>query len=573
MSGLVYPFFLTSSKTRKSEAFLKSKKIVSKFLCALALTFIIPEMVILLYNWKTLPQQFLMLLVTSTVFLLGIGIYLIWDIIQSIRAIFKNLEEITPELKAPVAPSEDEFRHFGNSIEMISKKITQNMQELQQSAQLLEKTKKELNEALLYIENVVNSMGDALIVIDPKYHIRSFNKAAQDLLSYTEAEVLNQPVELLFDDLGPTLFADGAVIKGKRMTFVTRENGKVPVDVNIRLLADPKGFPLGYVLVARDMRMTLELISRLETLNASLEETIQKRTDVIEKIYDELKMKEAQILQQEKMASIGVLVAGIAHEINNPVGYINSNMEVLQEDVHDICRYTETLEKSIRHLVLEESRSEREKIEVGLQQIQAESKIRTLTEDIRQIVQESRQGVDRIKRIIIDLKKFSHTDENKMELADLNQEIESTLNIVYNELKYKAKVVKEFGPLPSIECFPHQLNQVFMNILVNAAQAMKEQGTISIKTLLKDDYIHVIIEDTGVGIPQENLQKIFDPFFTTKEVGKGTGLGLYIAYGIIEKHQGKISVQSEVGKGTVFTIRLPIHPTWARVEEGVQTPS
>jgi signal transduction histidine kinase len=302
-------------------------------------------------------------------------------------------------------------------------------------------------------------------------------------------------------------------------------------------------------------------------MNASLEETVRKRTDIIEKIYDELKMKDAQILQQEKMASIGVLAAGIAHEINNPVGYINSNLEVLQENVRDITSYIKTLEGLLPN---QEGKSP-QAVAQQVQQIRSELRVDNVFQDIGEIVSESKQGLDRIKRIIIDLKKFSHTDENKMELADLNQEIESTLNIAANELKYKTKVIKELGTIPSIECFPHQLNQVFMNILVNAVQAIEEQGTILIRTSVKDKFIWIIIQDTGGGIAPENLQKIFDPFFTTKAIGKGTGLGLYIAYGIVEKHQGKITVQSEIGKGTTFTIQLPIHP--AHIDAGAALPS
>lgn len=541
---------------------MKSKKIISKCLIALALTFIIPQMVFV-YLWEDLSSRLSLLLLACTLLLGGIGCYLIWDIIQSIRSVFKNIEELTADqLNLKTAPAEDEFRFMGDSIEIISKRIVENMQELQRSAQALENTKKELNETLFYVENVMNSMGDALIVIDPHFQIKKFNRAAEELLQYTGSDVLNQPIELLFEEIGQNLFSHEAIVKGRRMTFITKENKKIPVDVNVRPLLDVKGPLLGYVLVARDMRMTLDLISRLENMNASLEETVRKRTGIIEKIYDELKMKDAQILQQEKMASIGVLAAGIAHEINNPVGYINSNLEVLQDNVRDIVSYLKKVEDAFPDLI--QSDHPEQSIQATVQQmkeIRSKMRIEDVFHDIDGIVQESKQGIDRIKRIIIDLKKFSHTDENKMELADINQEIESTLNIVANELKYKARVVKELGPLPSIECFPHQLNQVFMNILVNAAQAIEGQGSIFIQTAIKDDSISIIIRDTGAGIPPENLQKIFDPFFTTKAVGKGTGLGLYIAYGIVEKHQGKISVQSEVGKGTAFTIRLPIHPS------------
>ncbi|MFQ5950190.1 MAG: sensor histidine kinase, partial [Nitrospiria bacterium] len=272
------------------------------------------------------------------------------------------------------------------------------------------------------------------------------------------------------------------------------------------------------------------------------------------------------------MASIGVLAAGIAHEINNPVGYISSNLEVLREEVHDLASYLKELENSHVSLVGENDQSNREREGERIRQVRSVVKIDQFFQDSEAIIRESKEGLDRIKRIILDLKKFSHPDENKMENVNLNHEIESTLNILASALKYKVKVVKEFDELPLIKCFQHQLNQVLMNILINAAQAIEERGVITIRTFLKDDCINVLIRDTGAGIPPEHLKKIFDPFFTTKPVGKGTGLGLYISYGVIEKHQGEISVESEVGKGSAFTIRLPLHPSEALLEAGMSSP-
>ena len=181
-----------------------------------------------------------------------------------------------------------------------------------------------------------------------------------------------------------------------------------------------------------------------------------------------------------------------------------------------------------------------------------------IVKDFDKIISESKEGTERVKNIIQSLKDFSHRVKGELEMADINKGIESTLNIAWNELKYKASVTKRYGTLPEIECYPQQLNQVFMNLLVNAAQAIKNQGEIFVITYQMGNNVVVEISDTGVGIPKETLKRIFEPFFTTKEVGKGTGLGLSVVYGIIQKHKGRIEVESEVNKGSTFRVILPI---------------
>jgi signal transduction histidine kinase len=179
-------------------------------------------------------------------------------------------------------------------------------------------------------------------------------------------------------------------------------------------------------------------------------------------------------------------------------------------------------------------------------------------EDIFDLIQDCRKGADRIKKIVVDLKNFSHPGQSSLQYTDINKGLESTLNVVHNEIKYKAKVNTDFGEIPMVECFAQELNQVFMNILVNAAQAMERSGEIRVRTRLIDGYVRIEISDTGPGIHPDHISKIFDPFFTTKEVGKGTGLGMHIAYNIIQKHQGSIRAESQLGKGATFIIDLPV---------------
>jgi two-component system NtrC family sensor kinase len=178
--------------------------------------------------------------------------------------------------------------------------------------------------------------------------------------------------------------------------------------------------------------------------------------------------------------------------------------------------------------------------------------------DVTDILDESLEGAERVKRIVQDLKRFSHVDEAETKTTDINAELESTINIAWNEIKYKASLIKDFGGLPMIQCNPGQLNQVFMNLLVNASQAIERQGEIRVKTWHESGTVRIAISDTGSGIPPDKLGRIFEPFFTTKEVGKGTGLGLSIAYDIIKKHSGTIEVHSTVGEGTTFTVSIPV---------------
>jgi signal transduction histidine kinase len=194
-----------------------------------------------------------------------------------------------------------------------------------------------------------------------------------------------------------------------------------------------------------------------------------------------------------------------------------------------------------------------------LRQFKAKIDLGYIREDTKSLIAESHQGLERVKKIILDLKEFSHADsEDHWVWADVHQGLDSTLNVVWNELKYKCEVVKEYGTLPDIYCLPSQLNQVFMNLLVNAAHAIERHGTITVRTGREGGEVWVEIADTGQGIAPENMQKIFDPFFTTKPIGQGTGLGLSLSYGIVQKHNGRLEVQSEIGKGTTFRVWLPI---------------
>ena len=271
----------------------------------------------------------------------------------------------------------------------------------------------------------------------------------------------------------------------------------------------------------------------------------------LEQSLAQLQDAQQQLLQSEKMAAIGQLAAGVAHEINNPVGYINSN-------ICSLSNYIGTIFQMLDHYQLY-SKQLPEVQQVALRESEKKHEIGYLRDDIQELINESLEGINCVKRIVKGLKDFSHADDGEWQDADLHQGIDSTINMVWNELKYKAEVVKKYAELPLIYCIPSQLNQVFMNMLVNAAHAIAERGVITIETGVNDDsQVWVMFSDTGSGISQQNINRIFDPFFTTKPVGKGTGLGLSLSFSIIERHNGRIDINSELGTGTSFIIYLPI---------------
>ncbi len=283
----------------------------------------------------------------------------------------------------------------------------------------------------------------------------------------------------------------------------------------------------------------------------SAEQEKLRAHDKLEQAHRELQASHQQLLQSEKLASIGQLAAGVAHEINNPVGYVYSNLGTLQKYIDNLFQMLEGYER------LETLVSDKETLQ-AVQTLKQELDLEYLKEDVRDLVSESREGISRVKGIVQDLKDFSHVDEAEWQWADLAHGLDSTLNIVNNEIKYKAEVVKKYGDLPEVECLASQINQVFMNLLVNAAHAIEERGTITVRTGIEGDGAWVEVSDTGKGMDTETQKKIFDPFFTTKPVGTGTGLGLSLSYSIVQKHHGKISVDSESGRGSTFRVWLPL---------------
>lgn len=281
------------------------------------------------------------------------------------------------------------------------------------------------------------------------------------------------------------------------------------------------------------------------------EDSLRRNLAELEAAHQQLKEMSSQLLQSEKLASIGQLAAGVAHEINNPIGFVNSNLSTLKN-------YTATLLGLLDVYTPFESLLPTD-IQQELNAAKQKADLNFLRQDIVELIDESIDGAGRVRRIVQDLRDFSHPGEAEWCEIDIHHALDSTLNVAWNEIKHKAEVIRNYDELPMVECLSSQINQVLLNLLINAAQAIKENGKITLSTHYDGAWVSIAISDNGCGIAPEHHEKIFDPFFTTKPVGKGTGLGLSMSHGIIAKHGGRIEVESELGKGTTFTIFLPVH--------------
>jgi signal transduction histidine kinase len=287
-----------------------------------------------------------------------------------------------------------------------------------------------------------------------------------------------------------------------------------------------------------------------------LEISLKRRVEELVQANQRLSDMQLQLVQSEKMASIGQLASGVAHEINNPIGFVKSNLGSLAVYVEALLEIVRAYEQ-VEHV-------HGEAVEVALQAIEQRKKdidYGYVVEDVRKLIDESVEGVQRVSQIVLDLKNFSRAGDVSAQPADLQAGIESTINVVWNQLKYKVDVVREYASLPLVSCVASQINQVVMNLLTNAEQAISERGTITVRTGMQADTVWFEVQDTGCGIAPDKQARIFEPFYTSKPIGQGTGLGLSISFGIVQRHGGSITVQSAPGAGSTFRVTLPIsHP-------------
>lgn len=372
---------------------------------------------------------------------------------------------------------------------------------------------------------------------------------ASRVLGYAPQEMVHDPnfwFDHIHPDDAPNIFSSLALlfVEGERTyeyRFLTKDGRYLWMHDSLRLIRDENNNPVEVI-------GSLTNITERKLMEEALQRTGEEQRNLIEK----LKETQAQLLQSEKMASIGQLAAGVAHEINNPIGFVSSNMKSLQTYVDKLLQVINRQENLLQGDELSAELKEQAK------QLSIEADLTYLRDDVVDLITESMDGLKRVKDIVQSLKDFSHVGESDWQMVDLIKGLESTITIANNELKYKTVIERHYGELPLIKGLASQLNQVFMNLLVNAAHSIAERGVISIYTECKDEWVYIRVQDTGCGIPPENLSRIFEPFFTTKPVGSGTGLGLSLSYGIVQKHNGHIEVKSEVGIGTGFTVCLPV---------------
>jgi PAS domain S-box-containing protein len=310
-------------------------------------------------------------------------------------------------------------------------------------------------------------------------------------------------------------------------------------------------YDISATLVAYSSNQLLQVVGQDVTQREHLSEHLKVHAEELEREVDSrtkaLRESQSRLVQQEKMAALGALVAGIAHELNTPIGTINSSADTL-------ARSLETVRRTLAAPDTPES-------------IREDKRLRQILDLLEDIARINKLACERIVAIVSSLRNFARLDEAVFQSVDLRVGLDSTLTLVRHELKNRISVVKYYEEIPPIRCHPNQVNQVFMNLLVNAAQAIREKGEIRLRTFVEDGMVAVSVQDNGVGIPEKNLANIFDPGFTTKGVGIGTGLGLSICFKIAQDHGGRIDVESQVGKGTTFTLRLPVTPPAANASE------
>jgi two-component system NtrC family sensor kinase len=390
-------------------------------------------------------------------------------------------------------------------------------------------------------ELTMDCVKEIVVLVDAAGKIRRCNKAMVNLTGKGYPDLIGQQLR--------DVFRQGSIpvdiLLGQQTEVFHELDGRWFLVNSYRLDESQDGG--GAVLTLYDYTSLKQLTSKLEDSNRKLE--IKSRQ--LEEAYAELKTTQVKIFNQEKMATIGQLAAGVAHEINNPIGFISSNLRTLHKYLARLREFIDVQDEALQAPwhpgALDAVVKARKKLKPDF-----------IVEDVVDLIDESLDGAERVRKIVQDLKTFSRVDESDWRTVDLVGCFESTINMVWNEIKYKATLIRDFAELPPVRCYPHQVNQVFLNLLINAAQAIDKEGQITVKAWQDGETVLFSVADTGCGIPEENLPRIFEPFFTTKEIGIGTGLGLSLSYEIVKKHLGEIFVESEPGKGTAFTVRLPV---------------
>jgi two-component system NtrC family sensor kinase len=405
--------------------------------------------------------------------------------------------------------------------------------------------------------NIISTMSDFFILVDPQNKIIRTNQATLNCLGYTEQELIGQPLSLLLCSKGVHQETTKKIehripLHNKDACLRTKEKDQIPVLLSYSVLENDISEEIGSICIARDITQ-----SRIMQIKQ-------------EQAYEQLKIANDQLIHSDKMVAIGQLAAGVAHEINNPAGFVIANLEVSHNYYKQILNCYVGM-KNVLYRYAEHQADLKKILDQHYKKIDKDYEIDFIMDDGFQLLKDIQEGALRVKEIVANLSNYANTNKDIVEDVDINLLMDKSINLAWNELKYKCEIVKSYGQIPMIPINPCQITQVFINLLVNAAQAIETKGKIFISTDAKDYFLNITIRDTGKGIPEEELDKILDPFFTTKAAGIGTGLGLSIVNSIIKIYNGKIDVESQVGAGTTFRIRLPLKNTYDENNNSLET--
>ena len=500
-------------------------------------------------------------------------------VVALISGIFISRSISKPLAKLRAAAAEIGKGHLDTEIEVASddeiglladsfRSMTNDLKRMTTSIDNLNREVSQRKKAEERYRTIFENSAVAITVGDDQERLISWNSFTEGLLGMGKEDLYKRPVKSLYP-AGEWKKIRACDVRQKGMqhhleTRMIRKDGSlVDVDISLSIFENSEGKTTGSIGVIRDITERRKAEEESRRAEKSLNHAYQE----LEKTHRELKEMQSQQVHNAKMASVGQLAAGVAHELNTPIGFVGYNFSTLKSymtKIRNLLRLygelTDEIETADKSKLLKKAdtiRSAYNSMQIGF-----------LIDDITQLFEDSQEGLDRVTNIVTALKDFSRIDDwGGLDKHDINEGIETTLVVARNEIKHHADIKTEFSEVPSIVCNPGQINQVILNLLVNAAQAIKSQerddrGLIMIRTYATDDEVICEISDNGPGIEPDNLQHIFDPFFTTKGAGKGTGLGLSISYDIIvAKHNGKLTVDSSVGEGTTFTIELPTKPS------------
>lgn len=461
----------------------------------------------------------------------------------------------------------------GNLDHEVNLETSDEMGELANSFNAMIKDLKNITVSKGYVESIIEGMLDVLMILDAGGNVVSANNASEKLLGYEKIELIGRNFKTFINNSNDAILTPDDIfneIVNKKdgdeglLNFecevLSKHNSKLTTLLSASYLKDSEGNVTDIIVILKDITDRKIIESQLIYANTELEEKRERLTIMLEEaqeMHKELKETQEQLLQTEKLAAIGQLAAGVAHEINNPLGYIISNFDIFKQYGFVYAKFIESYKKLI--FALNKDDFEMTKgVADDAQQMMDDLNLEFISQDLSNLLKDSKDGLEHIKKIVSDLQTFSRTSIEEMGMENVEDLLENALSLMSNEVAYKAELIKDFQGVPSVLCNPSRLSQVFFNIIINALQSMEEKGKIKISTSVDSNYVYVTVSDTGSGISKENQQKIFNPFFTTKPVGKGTGLGLSISYDIIKQHQGDIQVESELGKGTKVIVSIPL---------------